>query len=101
MNKLTSVVRVDPLLEELIPGFLTSVRNDVNAVRDALDRNDFGTIVRIGHNIKGAGGGYGFEVISDIGTTINRAAQDADATKIAHEIEHLSTYLSQVQIIYE
>lgn len=100
-TKTARMVKVDPVLAELIPGFIASVNDDVNSIRSALDRGDFDTIGRIAHNIKGAGGGYGFHVISDIGAVVNRAAKQGDVSRISMQIEQLSTYLSQVEVVYE
>lgn len=97
----SNVVRVNSVLADLIPQFFASVRDDVATIRDALASDDFDTIVRVGHNIKGAGGGYGFAVISDIGAIVNRAANERDATKITQQLEQLTTFLEQVEIVYE
>ena len=54
------VITVDPDLEDLIPGFLDNRYEDIDALMGALDRKDYETIRRLGHIMKGAGGGYGF-----------------------------------------
>ncbi|HZC67063.1 MAG TPA: Hpt domain-containing protein [Nitrospirales bacterium] len=61
------LVRVDPEIAELIPGFLANRRKDVTAMLDAVQRSDFETVRLLGHSMKGAGGGYGFDAITVIG----------------------------------
>ena len=65
-------VRIDPDLKDLIPGFLDNRAVDVAKMRDLLQRQDFAQIHLIGHSMKGAGGGYGFDRITEIGAAIGK-----------------------------
>jgi len=51
------VVHVDADLDDLIPGYLQNRREDVKAVWQALENQDFETIRVLGHTMKGTGGG--------------------------------------------
>ena len=53
-------VRIDPDLVDLIPGFLENRANDVEALRDLLNKQDYDAIRILGHSMKGAGGGSEF-----------------------------------------
>ncbi len=95
------IVKVDPDLEDIIPGFLQNRQGDIEAALDALEKSDYETIRILGHNMKGAGGGYGFEVITDIGSAIEEAAKNNDADEIRKSLGELSTYLEQIEIVFE
>jgi HPt (histidine-containing phosphotransfer) domain-containing protein len=45
---------------------------------DALDRVDFETVTILGHQMRGSGGAYGFQAITDIGAALQQAAESAD-----------------------
>lgn len=47
------LVRVDPDLADLIPGFLESRRRDMGRIWEALARNDYETIRILGHSMEG------------------------------------------------
>ena len=49
--------------------------------------------------MKGAGGGYGFDPITDIGAAIERAALAADSKVIQAGIEQLADYLARVDVV--
>src|SRR5205085_1481225 len=49
------MVRTDPLLANLVPAFLENRRQDVVAIRAALDDGDFETVGRLGHSMRGSG----------------------------------------------
>ena len=92
-------VVIDPDLAELIPGFLNNRRRDVEKLRGLLAARDFAEILRIGHSMKGAGGGYGFDPITDIGGAIERAAGAADGAAIEQRVAELEDYLARVDVV--
>jgi hypothetical protein len=52
------VVRADPDIADLIPGFLENRRRDVDKMREALTQGEYETIRVLGHSMKGAAGGH-------------------------------------------
>ena len=95
------LVRADPDLSDLIPGFLGNRRKDITTMQAALEGGDFETVRVLGHSMKGSGGGYGFDAITDIGAVLERAAKDADREGVRKQIDKLSTYLDQVEVMYD
>jgi PAS domain S-box-containing protein len=87
-----------PGLADLMPGFLGNRRQDVVAMRDALDRGDFATVESLGHGMRGAGTSYGFQAITDIGAGLEQAAASADGEASRKWVGELSSYLDRVQI---
>jgi CheY-like chemotaxis protein len=98
-RKDTIRVRANPKLADLIPGFLQNRRHDVIAMLDALDLGDFGTVESLGHGMKGAGGSWGFQGITDIGAALERAAESADNEGSRKCVDDLSRYLDRVEIV--
>jgi len=95
------IVHANPRLTDLIPGFLRNRRQDVVAMLAALDRGEFETIGRLGHDMKGAGGSWGFEIITDIGSALEQAAESADDDASRKWVGELSTYLDRVEIVFD
>jgi len=95
------VVRANPKLADLIPGFLQNRRRDVTAMLDALDENDFAIVENLGHGMKGAGGSWGFDAITDIGAALERSAESADNEGSRKWVGELSRYLDRVEIVYD
>ncbi len=95
------VIRVDHDIADLIPGFLDNRRKDVVKIADALSRGDFEVPRILGHSMKGAGGGYGFDAITEIGAAIEAAAKAADPGSIREQVGKLETYLNSVEVVYE
>jgi len=101
MPKDTILVRADPKFADLIPGFLQNRRQDVVAMLDALDRSDFKTVETLGHGMKGAGGSWGFDTITNIGAALERAAEAADTDASRKCVGELSSYLDRVEVVSE
>ena len=95
------VAYVDSDLMELIPGFLENRRQDARAVIEGVEQKDFEIIRVLGHDMKGSGGGYGFDAITDIGQSLEQAANDENPTEILKLAKELATYLERVEIVYE
>ena len=95
------VVQVDKDLEDLIPEFLDNRRSDVDSIRSAVANDDYETVRVLGHSMKGSGGGYGFDDITEIGGALEQAAKRKDNTAIGNELEKLASYLARIEIVYE
>ena len=94
------IVQIDPDLEELIPGFLENRNLDVEKLQLALGNNDLESLCSIGHSIKGVGGGYGFDLMSEFGANIETAAKENDTDAIRENINRLDDYLKCIEIKY-
>ena len=94
------IVRIDRTLEDIIPIFLANRLKDLLTLRRALADTDFSTIRMLGHRLKGDGGGYGFDRISEIGNALERAAEERDALASERHIAQLEEFLVHVQVVY-
>jgi len=66
---------------------------------EALDRADFEAVTILGHNLRGSGGGFGFQAITDIGAGLEQAAESADTVASRKWLGELSSYLDRVEVI--
>lgn len=94
------VVEVDPELKDLVPDFLSRKRNDVYALVSALERRDFEVLRSIGHRIKGEGGGFGFDTLTEIGAALEEAAKAKEVDAAQRQVSALSEYLERIQVVF-
>jgi HPt (histidine-containing phosphotransfer) domain-containing protein len=94
------IVRVDSDFEDLIPGFLNDWEDEAISMREALTKNDYETIRRLGHNMKGIGGSCGLDVITDMGAGLEKAAKAMDPETIRKNLDSLLCYLERVEFVY-
>ena len=95
------VVTLDAELAEIVPGYLQYRRDDVAALTTAVANGDYETICRLGHQMKGSGGGYGFDVITAIGAALERAAVARDDAEIRCQVAALADFVARVQVVYK
>lgn len=94
------IVQIKSDVAELVPVFLETRKKDIIKLMEALNQGDFEAIRRLGHDMKGAGGGYGFDYVSEIGKAIEEAAKAKDSKETMRWIGELASYLDNVEIIY-
>lgn len=94
-------VRVDPMIESLVPRFLENRKRDVIALKGALADRDFDTIQSLGHAMKGTGGAYGFDAISALGSEMEISGKAEDARSAGRWIQLLDKYLGKIKVLYE
>lgn len=93
-------VRVEKDLEDLIPGFLANRKNDLDQMFQALRSTDWPTLQRVAHSLKGVGGGYGFDQISEMGVRLEVCAKSKDLKMITQLLNEMQEFLENVQIQY-
>ncbi len=94
-------VYVDKDLKELIPMFLENRSQNINELRELMEEKKFDEIENLGHKIKGSGGGYGFDRVTDLGRAIEKAAAEEKFDELQELIDEFSEHIEKVEIIYE
>lgn len=93
-------LEIDSSLEDLIPGFLERLGENYKKMREALVLEDLETIRVIGHNMKGSGSGYGFDLVSELGRRLENGARNEDRADIEICLSELGTYMDSIEIVY-
>lgn len=92
------VLHVEPVLRELVPGFLENRRRDLERMRQALRAGDLAAIRDVGQNIRCFSRVYGFDELTALGEEIRCAADECSTLRIVHLQGQLADYLSRVEI---
>jgi PAS domain S-box-containing protein len=92
-------VHTPPEVAGLVPGFLQNRRNEVVVIREALEQGDFKTVAHLAHGMRGAGGSWGFDGISEIGAGMEQAAETADREAALGWLGKLVRYLDEVAVL--
>ena len=93
------VVKIDEDLFDLIPGYLKNRQQDIESLHNCLVQGDFESIRITGHSMKGSGGGYGFDEITEIGRLIEKFATEENGLAIAEVLNRLADYLANVEVV--
>ncbi|VAX25918.1 hypothetical protein MNBD_NITROSPINAE02-440 [hydrothermal vent metagenome] len=98
------IIEIDEEMADLIPEYLEGREKDLTDLRAALEQGDYGQIARIGHSLKGSGGGYGFDLLSEIGAELENTARQTNKESaprwINYQLVLLADYLERIEVKY-
>jgi len=94
------VVTVDPELQSLMPGFLAKRRAEVDMLRAALAAADMAALRGVGHNLKGMGGGFGLDALTELGRQLEHRARAGDLDGTGAAVEAIADYVMRVEVVY-
>ena len=84
----------DPIFEEIVAEFVGELPDRVEGLQEALTEGEGDLLRRLCHQLKGAGGGYGFPSITQQAARAERAVKAGKNTaKITEEVESLMALL--------
>lgn len=94
-------VTVPSYAVQLVPNFLKNREKDIKEVENSLRKEDFETIQRLGHSMKGSGSIYGFDGITELGKIIESSAKNKNTSEIKNSLAELKDYLNRIEIVNE
>ena len=80
--------------------YLVNCRENAAKMLVALDQSDIEAVATHGHTMRGSGSSFGFPQISEIGTTIQMAAESGNFDEAHTAILALGAILDGVQPVY-
>ena len=104
MNERTEVeriiVHVEAYLERILPSYLVGRREEVVSLLGGTMTDDLDTIRVFGHRMKGTGGAYGLDAITEIGNTLEQAAIHQSINEIEDLLDSFLNYLDRLEVVY-
>ncbi len=85
------------LPQDILERYLEHREQDLKMCLLALEKKDFMRLERVGHQLKGNGVTFGFSDLSEIGTELEKAAQERNLDCLGNALLLLSRWL-QAQI---
>ena len=73
--------------------YINHTFKELNTIKETLESPSFDSLRTFGHNIKGSGGMYGYNEITNMGTQIEAAAKDENLESIKSNLVDLNKFL--------
>tara|TARA_S200000501_G_scaffold121115_1_gene113970 strand:- start:939 stop:1217 length:279 start_codon:yes stop_codon:yes gene_type:complete len=73
--------------------YVNHTSKELMSIMETLDTKSFDSLRTFGHNIKGSGGMYGFNEVTEIGAVIEAAAKEEDMALIKSNLNSLDSFL--------
>lgn len=97
-DSIPNQVEVDPELYVLIPSFLNNRRRDVIRLREMIQGQNFEGVRYLAHTLKGVGGSYGFDHLSELGAHLELAAMSRQTSQCLEIVQSLHQFLQEVKV---
>ena len=99
MEPIRSSYEDDPDMMEIVREFASDASRRAEELEEYLQSGDLSSLRTLAHQLKGAGGGYGFDAITDRAGELERSLGDgADGTTVKNQCGALCDTLRAVRV---
>ncbi|MFQ5698106.1 MAG: Hpt domain-containing protein [Myxococcota bacterium] len=77
MDSIHSEYESDPDMMDLVQEFAAELPERIRMMEELLSRGDWEELQRLAHQLKGAGGGYGFPQITEVSARLEQALKES------------------------
>lgn len=88
----------DPDMRELVEFFVGQMPERVDALRASFESGSLEELRSLAHQLKGAGGSYGFPQITDSARRLEERAMRADLDEVRRELDELVDLCSRTSV---
>lgn len=90
----------DPEFQELIRSYLDYLMDSLVTFKMNCVNRNYSEIRKFAHNLKGSGGGYGFDDLTQLGSDISLATKSEDAKKLDSLVKELEDLIMKKRAKY-
>ncbi len=94
------VVVLDSELKHLLPQFIEHRCQDLALIRGSIARSDIAALKKLGHNVIGPSGAFGFEYLVQMGSEIETAVADEDFNALKEIADRYEYFMQNYHIVY-
>ncbi len=101
VERVVSEYADDPALAGILEVFVTGLTGKVHAMKDHLANGNLDELERLAHQLKGAGGSYGYPIITEAAAGIEAACQKGDKEAVPRGIDLLERLCGAITAGFE
>jgi HPt (histidine-containing phosphotransfer) domain-containing protein len=94
-----AVIAIDSDIIDLAEQFVRKRRESLPRLLALIAANDMGELRRLGHELKGTAGSYGFQELSHAGAALEAAAVAEDTGRAREAVDRIGAFLEQVALV--
>ena len=92
----SSLLEEEPDLVDLIDKFISRLPGMRDDILNSHQQKDWDQFLRLIHQLKGVGGGYGYSMITEICAAIEESCKDEDYQKVEDQLDEFRNMSEQV-----
>lgn len=94
----SELVEEDPTYVDLVEQFVDGLGNRLQAMRDAIASDELTSVKNLAHQLKGAGGGHGYPILTEVAASLERSADASAVEECKKRIDELASLISRVVV---
>ncbi len=100
LTPLISNYATDPDMADLVEMFVDELPQRIDSLQSLFEQEQFKDLETLAHQIKGAGGGYGYPSLTDAARTLENALKEAgDLTKMQNALDELVQLCERARLV--
>lgn len=81
------------MIQKLMPQYFVTRMNDLQTLQQAIKNQDFTTIQKIGHRVKGSAKSYGFDQVGELSQELEWAAENSNEKKCQQIVDQMEDHI--------
>lgn len=94
----SKLVREDPDMIDLVEEFVEELPQRLSALQSAFESQQIDEVRSLAHQLKGAGGGHGYQILTDKAAALEQQAIEGNISAIQGAIEDLVKVIARVAV---
>lgn len=95
---LSELVQSDPSYADLVEEFVAGLDDRVHSMGQSLADGQFDTLKSLAHQLKGSGGGHGYQILTEVAATLEEQARNQELQACQTSLEELTSIVSRVVV---
>lgn len=88
----------DPDFDELLEFFVEAIPERVTKLKQSHETGNMSELKTLAHQLKGAGGGYGFPDLSTVAAKLEHCCKAGETAEIGPNLDELLEYLARITV---
>lgn len=97
-NPVYSEFANDADFEELLEMFAETIVERKDVLQQQFSDGNLAEMRVTAHQLKGAGGGYGFSGLSDVAADLEQACQENDIDRVGQTLDRVLEYMGRIRV---
>jgi HPt (histidine-containing phosphotransfer) domain-containing protein len=95
------IIEVSPMFKHLIPAFVERRKRDIPVFDSLIKTKDYVKLQGLCHELRGACGGYGFQVLGDVLTAMENDLKEKKYGKLQNYFEQIKDIVENHEVTYK
>ena len=94
----SELVKEEPDMVDLVEEFVNELPQRLSSLQSAIDAQQIDEVRSLAHQLKGAGGGHGYQILTDKAGILEKQAIDGDVKAIQSSMDELVQIIARVAV---